>query len=303
WINQETLCTDTLTPSSYPCFSTPGDSARALYKMNMRIFNVSTNHTYDKGIQGLNETWKFWHNSMPDDALATGIYKVGKYNRIPIYNYDGVKIAFLSYTYGTNGIPTPEGTDKRVIYINEEKLIRRQIKLARKRADVVMVSAHWGVEDSHVVTDDQRKLAKKMTSWGADLIIGTHPHVIQNAEWIKAKNGRRSFCMYSLGNFISGQIVADNIIGITFRCYVIVKTNAGGEQVVRIRRPRFYPTVTVYGAGHADEHVVWFRDYTSEQAMQHGIRANDSRFTYDYIWDVLTNTVDKKFLVMPRRKK
>lgn len=301
WIDQETICTDTLEPSSYPSFSTPGDCARALYKDNFKIFNISNNHTYDKGTTGINDTLDFWNNKMPEDVLATGLYKNKKELNVPVYDYNGIKIAFLSFTYGTNGISTPADSDYRVITIDEERLIRRQIRNARGKADVVMVSAHWGTEDSHEVTEDQKKLARKLTSWGADLIIGTHPHVVQTCEWIEAKNGRKAFCMYSLGNFISGQTTPDNLVGVTFRAYFLVRKYSNGKQRVLIRRIRFYPTVTYYGANHADEKVIWLRDMTEEMESSHGAKSYDSRFSFDYLVDVLKNNIPAKYLVLPRR--
>ncbi|MCR5202187.1 MAG: CapA family protein, partial [Lachnospiraceae bacterium] len=206
FINQESLCTDTLAPSTYPCFSTPGNCARALYKINMRVFNISNNHTYDKGKKGLDATWDFWNNKMPKKTLMTGLYKSNRVYNIPIYRIKGVKVAFVSFTYGTNGITQPSGSDKKVIYMSDEKTIKKQIRVAKKKADVVCVSAHWGTEDSHTISPQQRSLAKKLTNWGANLIIGTHPHVVQNSQWIKLKNGKKAFCIYSLGNFANGQV-------------------------------------------------------------------------------------------------
>ena len=130
--------------------------------------------------------------------------KKDSYKKISIKTIDDVKFAFLSYTYGTNGLSVSNDSKYRVIYLSQTDTIRKQVKLARKKADVVVVSCHWGNEDSHEVTESQRAMAKNLTKWGADLIIGTHPHVVQTAEWVKSK-GRKAFCAYSLGNFISGQ--------------------------------------------------------------------------------------------------
>ena len=79
WINQETLCTDELEPSTYPCFSTPGDCARALYRAGVRVFSLSNNHTYDKGASGIAATLRFW-DSMPEDVVTTGLWKGENYN-------------------------------------------------------------------------------------------------------------------------------------------------------------------------------------------------------------------------------
>ncbi|MBO6107923.1 MAG: CapA family protein [Eubacterium sp.] len=301
WINQETLVTDTLEPDTFPTFSTPGDVARALYDINFRIFNISTNHTYDQGADGLTQSVKFW-KSMPD-VLATGLVKGEKYENIPIYEKEGVKFAFLSYTYGTNGLTVPEDSKYHVILLSQKDVIRSQMKLARELADVVVVSCHWGNEDSHTVTDEQRSTAKMLTRLGADLIIGTHPHVVQDAEWVEAK-GRRAFCAYSLGNFISGQSIADNLIGVTLTLTFEVHEDLLNDTFrVIIKDPKLIPNITDYRSSHADLRVFWLKNYTRDLADTHGVRGYDSRFSYDYIFSVLKDNISSEFLKLPKKKK
>ena len=191
WINQETLCTDELAPSTYPCFSTPGDCARALYRAGFRVFSLANNHTYDKGAEGIAATLRFWA-SMPEDVVITGLWR-SEEDPIPLQTVNGITIAYLSYTEHTNGIPRSSGMEAGVITTSQTDLIERQVKRAAALADFVVVGAHWGVEDSHTVTDGQRALAQKLADWGADVIVGTHPHVLQNAEWLTAADGRQAF--------------------------------------------------------------------------------------------------------------
>ena len=302
WINQETVVTDTLEPSSYPRFSSPGQVIRDLYDVNFRIFNTSTNHIYDKGSEGLTETEKFWE-SMPDDVLETGLVKEDKYNDIPIYEKDGIKFAFLSYTYGTNGLSHPDDSDLRVILLSETDIIEKQMKKARKKADVVIVSCHWGNEDTHTISESQRSMARQLADWGADLIIGTHPHVVQDAEWIKTKDGHKTFCAYSLGNFISGQDRADNLIGATLSLTFEVKEDMLNDTyTIKIKKPKLIPVITDYRDGHADLRVYWLENYSREMADSHGVRSRDSRFGYDYIFDMLKENVNKKFLKLPPKQ-
>ena len=302
WVNQETIVSDTLEPSSYPMFSSPGDVARALYDINFRIFNLSTNHTYDKGADGLIATNKFW-KSMPEDCLATGLVKKNNYDNIWIKSVKNVNFAFLSYTYGTNGLSVPSDSKYHIVLLSETDIIKKQIEVAREQADVVVVSCHWGTEDSHTITESQRAMAKKLTAWGADLIIGTHPHVVQDAGWVKAR-GRKAFCAYSLGNFVSAQEVADNLIGATLSLTFEIHENLlTDEKTVKIKNPLLLPTVTDYRPGHEDIRVYWLRHYTRELADTHGVRSYDSRFNYDHIYEVLTNTINKKFLKLPKKRK
>ena len=302
WVNQETLVSDTLEPSSYPKFSSPGDVVRELYNRNFRIFNLSTNHIYDQGADGLVATTKFW-NSMPEDCLATGLVKKNNYDNIWIKSVKNVNFAFLSYTYGTNGLSVPSDSKYHIILLSETDIIKKQIKLAREQADVVVVSCHWGNEDSHAITESQREMAKKLTGWGADLIIGTHPHVVQDAEWVESR-GRKSFCAYSLGNFVSAQEVSDNLIGATLKLtFEIHEDLLTDEKTIEIKNPKLIPTVTDYRSGHNDVRVYWLKNYSRELADTHGVRSFVSRFGYDYIYEVLKNSISKEFLKLPRKKK
>ena len=127
WINQETLCTDELEPSSYPCFSTPGDCARALYRAGVRVFSLSNNHTYDKGASGIAATLRFW-GSMPEDVVTTGLWKgESDYGRIPMQTVNGVIIAYLSYTEHTNGIPQSKAMTANIIYTSQTDVIEQQV--------------------------------------------------------------------------------------------------------------------------------------------------------------------------------
>ena len=213
WINQETLCNDKLEPSSYPCFSTPGDCARALYRAGVRVFSLSNNHTYDKGAAGIAATLRFWE-SMPEDVVTTGLWRgTEDYSRIPLQTINGVTIAYLSYTEHTNGIPQSSAMPANIIYTSQTDVIEQQVRAARQQADFVVVGVHWGVENSHTIVDSQRTLAQNLANWGADLIIGTHPHVLQDAEWLTAEDGRKVFTAYSLGNFLSTQNHPDQLVG------------------------------------------------------------------------------------------
>ena len=100
-----------------------------------------------------------------------------------------------------------------IIYTSQTDVIERQVRLARQQADFVVVGVHWGVEDSHAIVDSQRTLAQQLADWGADVIVGTHPHVLQDAQWLTAADGRRSFAAYSLGNFLSTQSRPDQLVG------------------------------------------------------------------------------------------
>lgn len=296
WINQETLCNDEIEPSSYPCFSTPGDCARALYRAGVRVFSLSNNHTYDKGAAGIAATLRFWE-SMPDDVVTTGLWRgTDDYSRIPLQTVNGVTIAYLSYTEHTNGIPQSSSMPANVIYTSQTDVIEQQVRTARQQADFVVVGVHWGVENSHAIVDSQRTLAQQLADWGADLIIGTHPHVLQDAQWLTAEDGRQVFAAYSLGNFISTQNNPDQLVGAILTIQFQKVTNPDGTIQTAVLEPELHPTVTHYDAGKSNVRTYLLQDYTEELARKHGVRENNSGFSLDKIRQIVRQNISDEFL-------
>lgn len=299
WINQETLVTDELPPSSYPCFCTPAALGREVYDVGWRVIAMSNNHSYDKGATGIAATRRFWAD-MPGDVVTTGLFAgEADYDNIPVQEKNGVRIAYLAYTEYTNGLPTPSGAEANVIYTSEEEVIQRQIELASERADVVVVGVHWGVEGSHTVTDAQRALGQKMADWGADVIIGTHPHVIQAVELLTAaETGKTVPIAYSLGNFVSTQANADNLIGLILTFSITKTTEPDGASDTVVGDVQAVPMVMHYDANYANGRAYLYRDYTDELAAAHGVRARYPSFNRAYITQVLTDYIDPSFLAL-----
>lgn len=298
WINQETLCNDELEPSSYPCFSTPGDCARALYRAGVRVFSLSNNHTYDKGAAGIAATLRFWE-SMPEDVVTTGLWRgVDDYSRIPTQTVNGVTIAYLSYTEHTNGIPQSSAMTANVIYTSQNDVIEQQVRAARKAADFVVVGVHWGVENSHTIVDSQRTLAQQLADWGADVIVGTHPHVLQDAQWLIAQDGRKVFAAYSLGNFLSTQNKPDQLVGAILTAQFQKTINPDGTVQTAVLMPELHPTVTHYDAGKSNVRTYLLCDYTQELARQHGARADYSNFSLDTAREIAQNNISADFLTL-----
>lgn len=298
WINQETLCSKELEPSTYPCFSTPGECAEALYRAGIRVFSLSNNHTYDKGAKGIAATLRFW-DEMPEDVVTTGLwYGESDYGTIPLQTVNGVTIAYLSYTDHTNGIPQSSAMTANVIYTSQRDVMEQQVRRARELADFVVVGVHWGVEDSHKITQTQRDLAQQLSDWGADVILGTHPHVVQDAEWKTSVDGRQTFVAYSLGNFLSTQSKPDQLIGAILTLELNKTTDPDGSVHCAVASPQLHPTVTHYDAGKSNVRTYLFRDYTSELAQAHGVQAAYPSFGIEYIQNVLQANINSAFLAL-----
>jgi poly-gamma-glutamate capsule biosynthesis protein CapA/YwtB (metallophosphatase superfamily) len=224
--------------SSYPMFNSPHEVADALVNSGVDIVSIANNHTLDKGERGI--------LSATDYLNSIGLPHVGSFlnqedrQKLRIIYKNGIKLAFLSYTYGTNGIPIPDGKDFLVNLINRD-LMSDEISRAKKEADVVIMSIHWGNEYQRIPTNEQKDLANFLANEGVDIIFGSHPHVLQPMEWIDTGDGRKTFVIYSLGNFISGQVRDYKDIGGMATVEITKHISSTGKSI-ELSNPAFYPT-------------------------------------------------------------
>lgn len=193
--------------SNYPRFNTPEQLATNLKDFGIDVLSTANNHSLDTNYTGLVSTLKYLDE--------TGISHTGTYdswasqNQILIKDINGIKIAFLAFTYGTNGIPVPEDKTYCINLIDKD-LILKQINLAKEQnPDLICVNMHWGIEYQTKQNNNQEELADFLLKNGVDVILGSHPHVLQPMEkkTVTLDDGTTKDCfvIYSLGNFISGQ--------------------------------------------------------------------------------------------------
>lgn len=193
--------------SNYPRFNTPEQLAANLKDLGIDVLSTANNHCMDTNYTGLVSTLKYLDEAGIDH---TGTNETAeKQNEILVKDVNGIKIAFLSFTYGTNGIPIPSDKSFAVNLIDEE-LILSQIKLAKEQnPDLICVSMHWGIEYQLKQNSEQEKLKDLLFNNGVDIILGSHPHVLQPMEkqTVTLEDGSTKDCfvIYSLGNFMSGQ--------------------------------------------------------------------------------------------------
>ena len=194
--------------SSYPTFNTPEILATDLKELGLDVLATANNHSLDKGYVGIENTITELDN--------VGISHTGTYNsqesseQYLVKDVNGINIAFLNYTYGTNGIAIPSGREYCVNLIDRDKI---QSDLNNVKAlgnvDLICVIIHWGTEYRLTPTDEQEELANFMFENGADIILGGHSHCLEPMEkrTITLEDGttKDGFIVYSLGNFMSGQ--------------------------------------------------------------------------------------------------
>lgn len=193
--------------SGYPTFNTPEILAKNLKSAGFNLVTTANNHCMDKGYSGIESTIDFLDKA---DLAHTGTFKSKKdQETILVKNVKGVNIAFLSFTYGTNGIPIPKDKSYAVNLI-DKNLIKSQIELAKnENPDLICVSMHWGIEYQTKANKEQESLANFLFENGVDIILGNHSHVPQQMEkrTIKLDDGttKDGFVIYSLGNFMANQ--------------------------------------------------------------------------------------------------
>jgi poly-gamma-glutamate synthesis protein (capsule biosynthesis protein) len=216
--NLETTLSDLPPWMGYPKFRSPPSYASALKSTGFDVLSTANNHSLDGGAKGVRNTSKVL------DKLK--IAHVGSNKRtIAIVSRGNIKVAFLSYTFSTNGIGSPfKGAVNR---INRAQM-RRDIKAARKRADFVVVVVHWGTEYSRTPERATRKLGRALIDSGADLILGSHPHVVRPVE-----RYRGHYIVYSMGNFISGQSKGMTDLGIMVQAKIV--KGASGTAAAKLK--------------------------------------------------------------------
>jgi len=197
--------------SNYPRFNTPEQLAYNLKDLGIDVLSTANNHSMDTNFNGVVSTL----NYLDDAGIShTGTSATAEdQNQILVKEVNGVKIAFLAFTYGTNGIPVPSSKPFAVNLI-DDTFILEQLSLAKEQEpDLICVNMHWGYEYHTKQSAEQERLANLLFQNGVDVILGSHPHVLQPMEkrTITLDDGTTKDCfvIYSLGNFISGQTKAN----------------------------------------------------------------------------------------------
>lgn len=266
-INQETIFVKS-GYSGYPCFGSPMALGDSIAKAGFDVVQHATNHTMDRGAGAVRATMKYWKKKHPEMKVL-GIHSSKKdAKKITVMERNGIKVAMLNYTYGTNGIPVPEGQGYLVDRLKNKKKIANDIKRAKAKSDIVVVFAHFGTEYRYKPDGSQRMWAKWFAKKGVDVLIGTHPHVLEPVKYVKGKNGHKMLCYYSLGNFVSCQSTTDTMLGGMAK--VKIKKDQDGT---RVSSYDLIPLVTQMGAGTSKKYTVYkLRDYTPALAQSNPIR-------------------------------
>lgn len=283
-INQETILGgNELGFSGFPLFNSPTEVGDAIAEAGFNVVLHATNHAADQGPEGIGRCASYWETFHPE-VLMTGITGTDDdTEKIPLLKIGDVTFAILNYTYGPNAgvlssalrghlnmLCAYSEKNGRIDFTSLNPQVLENIEQAKQLADIVIVFPHWGTEYCQTPSSYQQKFAQEMTQAGADLIIGTHPHVPQPVEKITAGNGNTALCYYSLGNYVSTQKQA--LCMLEEMAWVTFHVSEDGVSISE-EQTGAIPLVCHYTYGPLRlENVYLLEDYTEEQAARHGIR-------------------------------
>lgn len=247
YYNQETILGGVeIGLSDYPCFNSPYETADAMLDAGFNLVSLATNHTMDRSSEAILNSRAYWDKQK--DVLAVGSYNsFEQRDEVQIREKNGITYTMLNYTYGTNGIPVPQDKEYLVnvwptdLKINDperdtkyqeyKEKVKQDMAKVRDKVDVLIVAMHCGIEYTTEPSAYQKDEAKFLAEQGVDLVIGTHPHVLEPVEWIDD-----TLVFYSLGNFISAQYQDENYNKTTglMSSLRITKTTKDGKSSIKI---------------------------------------------------------------------
>ena len=221
YCNQESIIGGSaLGISGYPAFNSPDEIGDEMVNdLGFNLISLANNHLLDKGIDAVNYSNSYWKKK---NVITAGSYSsMDERNDIKVYKQNGIRYAFLAYTTISNG-KVPNNKDYLLNMYSDEQA-KKDIDTIKDQVDVIIVSMHWGVEFSNTPNSEQKKIAEYLSSLGVNIIIGSHPHVVQPVEYVN-----NTLVIYSLGNFISNQLSLELNYGIGLMVGVDIVVDKNG---------------------------------------------------------------------------
>ena len=271
-VDQETVfTTDHDAVSSYPSFATPTEVGDSLINVGFDVIESATNHIDDYGFDYLDQTLKFWKEKYPSIPVL-GIHDSQEdADAIKTLEVNGIKIAFLDYTYGTNNSGAGEGKEYMIDIMNDKNKVASMIKKAKDASDCLIFVAHWGKEGEAMPTEYEKEWATFLMQQGVDIVVGGHPHILQPYGRMSDDQGHNMLIFYSLGNFVSTQ---ESLTGLLegMASFTIQKSTLNGKSTIEILDPTVKPMVMHYNKDTGVFNPYMLDDYTEDLASQHGVR-------------------------------
>ncbi len=225
YYNQETILGGSgIGLSTYPRFNSPYEVGDAFLDAGFNIVSLANNHTLDRGKTAIVNAVNYWNSKK--NVLSNGSsLSYEERNKDRIFTKNGITYTMLSYATYTNGIKIPNG-ENYLVNMYSEAQVKADIERVRDKVDVLMVAMHWGTEYTNTPTNAQKKIAKFLADNKVDIVIGSHPHVVEPVEYIG-----NTLVIYSLGNFISAQNTVNQRTGLLMSVTINKKVEKGVSSI------------------------------------------------------------------------
>ncbi len=258
FINQETACGGG-TPTGYPVFNAPDEAIDALHQVGFNLVNFCSNHVYDQGIAGVLRTHELF-DQYADEMMVAGSYtSQEERDTVHLIERNGMRFAFLAYTYGCNFYGSFEGFPNDYMLCGFDKeAIEREVRRAQKLADVVIVAMHWGSEYNFEPNDQQGEYAEFLADLDVDLVLGSHAHIMQATKYVTGPSGNTVPVVFGLSDFVSGWTLADTHLSGLFSCEF-----SWGLHGVEVSNLNWAPTIEWSDGG--DVYVRFLKDMTPDE--------------------------------------
>lgn len=281
-INQETIyVNDEVNVSSYPCFGTPSSMGDTLVDVGFDVILNATNHTWDKRSIGYENTINFWKKY--PEITTLGIHEdENDFNTVDIVEKNGFKLAMFNYTYGLNGFTLPSDKQYAVDLLDNKEKFIADLQRVEHDVDFSICFLHIGNEYVYEPTTYQVDYVNDIIDAGADIVICSHPHVVEPYDLVTTENGNSAIVYYSCGNFISGQNEVSRVLGGMAELNLTKTVTDGVVTSCEVSDYDFEPIVTHY---NSTEHTVYkLEDYTEDLAKTHSLASKG--LSVEKLWNL-----------------
>ncbi len=242
YVNQETVMAGNengYAYSGYPMFNTPDAAAEAIAGVGFNLVNFTTNHTYDMGTYGIERSHEVWAR-YPELIIGGSYLSQEDRDTVQLIERNGMTFAFLAYTYGDNMyLDASAMPNDYYSSVFDKEVAAADIERAKKIADAVIVSMHWGSEYSVEPNEQQWDWARFLADQDVDLVIGTHAHIMQPTKYVTGESGTTIPVVFGLSDFVSGWTLTDCILSGLFTCDFA--RDADGS--ISVENPMWHPTI------------------------------------------------------------
>lgn len=287
-INQETIyVNDEVNVSSYPCFGTPSSMGDTLVDVGFDVILNATNHTWDKRSTGYENTINFWKKY--PEITTLGIHEdENDFNTVDIVEKNGFKLAMFNYTYGLNGFTLPSDKQYAVDLLDNKEKFIADLQRVEHDVDFSICFLHIGNEYVYEPTTYQVDYVNDIIDAGADIVICSHPHVVEPYDLVTTENGNSAIVYYSCGNFISGQNEVPRVLGGMAELNLTKTVTDGVVTSCEVSDYDFEPVVTHY---NSTEHTIYkLEDYTEDLAKTHSLASKG--LSVEKLWNLWEEIIE-----------